>query len=200
MSARWQGRRLPNCDGGVRGRCELVRCFRDLSCLAGHPTNSHGELISFGYGAGDALDVRPSTIPRAGKGLFAKKLFEQNEVITTYDGHVSHNIFAPPAHTRGSQIDFFSHLHSIRGTEFVVWGFVFPTQGRGLGSFVNHSVVSNAVIITRSQQFPYINIQNCPDLTRHLVVVAKRNIYIDEEIFVTYPPHTCARLHIDWQQ
>ena len=197
MSARWQGRRLPNCVGGVRTRCELARCSQDLACLAGHPTNAHGDFFSFGYSVGEALDVRTSTISGAGRGLFARKCFEPGDVITTYDGHVSHNVFAPPAHARDDRTGFFSHLHSIRGSEFVVWGFVYPTQGRGLGSFANHSASPNASIVTRSHQFPYVNVQNCPDLKQHLAVVATLNIQIDEEIFVTYPPHTRARLNID---
>ena len=197
MTARWQGRRLPNCVGGVRHRCEIARCQQDLACLAGHPTNARGVFFSFGFSVGDALDVRASTIPLAGRGLFAKKVFGVDEVITTYDGHVSHKIFAPTAHARGDDTTLFSHLHSIPGCEFVVWGFVYPTQGRGLGSFANNSATPNAAIIARSHQFPYINVQNCPDLKQHLVVIAIRDIQIDEEIFVTYPQHTRVRLNID---
>ena len=195
MSARFRGRRLPGAIGGLRGRCIIAPCDCDLACLAGHPTNRRGDFLAFGFGLGDYLDVRPSTIPSAGMGLFAKKEFEAGEVITIYDGHVSSKVFAPRnvCECTGA---FFSHLHSIPGTKYVVWGFMYPVHGRGFGSFCNHSLVPAAKVTRRPLQFPYIGIHDCPDLQSHLVIKALRHIHVDEEITIKYPPHTRTRLGI----
>ena len=195
MSAAYRGRRLPNCIGGSRHRCAVANCAGGLSCLAGHPTNSKGDFLSFGFGAGGALEVRLSTVQTAGLGLFALAPFKADEVITTYDGHVSHKLFVP---NRASEagVHALSHLHSIPHTEFVVWGFRVPTWGRGLGSFANHAQIPNAKVVTRPLQFPYVGIQSCPDLRSHLVLKAVRQIHSDEEIFISYPPNTLSRLGI----
>ena len=195
MTARFRGRRLPGCVGGQRGRCCLADCSGDLACLAGHPTNSNGSFISFGYGEGNALIVRPSPIPNAGLGLFAAKSFEPNEILTIYDGHVSMKLFVPKNAYESSDPTL-SHLHSIPGTEFVLWGFQYPVHARGLGSFCNHSTLPAAKVIRRLLQFPYVGIHTCPELRSHLAVSALRHIYVDEEITIKYPPRTCARLGI----
>ena len=195
MSAQYRGRMLPGAPGGSRGRCDQALCSGALSCLAGHPTDPFGEFLDFGYGIGTYLSVRKSIIDDAGLGLFAKKPFAPHEVVTTYDGHVSHKLYVPvrACHTVDHRL---SHLHSIPRTEFVIWGFKYPSCGRGLGSFANHSKTPNTKVTVRSQQFPYINIQSCPDLRSHIVLIAISCIDTDEEITLKYPPNTCARLGI----
>ena len=196
MTTRFVGRRLPGALGGLRVRCALAGCSGNLSCLAGHPTTADGEFIDFGYGAGGALSVRESTVSGAGLGLFAGIELEPQQIIITYDGHVSDRLYAP-ANAAYATIDTHSHLHTIPGTGFVVWGFMYPIHGRGLGSFCNHSRPACARVVRRSQQFPYIAIHNCPDLRAHIVVMALRHIHVDEEITITYSAHTCARLGIE---
>ena len=195
MTSRLIGRRLPGDMGGLRHRCVLVDCLGDLSCLAGHPTTGNDELIDFGCSAGEALYVRESTITGGGLGLFAGIEFETRQVITTYDGHVSNRVYAP-ANAAGATAYNYSHLHTIPGTGFVVWGFMYPLHGRGLGSFCNHSRPACAKVVRRSHQFPYIGIHNSPDLRAHIVLVALRHINADEEITIAYSAHTCARLGI----
>ena len=197
MSDRWRGRRLDGLVGGSRFRCGPAGCRQDLSCLAGHPTTRAGHFLDFGFGPGEHLCVRSSAIDGAGLGIFAKTIFRAGDIITVYDGHVSLRIFAP-IYAYQTVCASFDHLHAIPGTEFIIWGFKYPTHARGLGSFANHSRLPNARVLKRSQQFPYVNIHNCPDLNHHLVLIALRDINPDEEVTIKYPRNTCLRLGIPY--
>ena len=142
MSDRWRGRRLDGLVGGSRFRCGPAGCRQDLSCLAGHPTTRAGHFLDFGFGPGEHLCVRSSAIDGAGLGIFAKTIFRAGDIITVYDGHVSLRIFAP-IYAYQTVCASFDHLHAIPGTEFIIWGFKYPTHARGLGSFANHSRLPN---------------------------------------------------------
>ena len=198
MSSEWRGRRLVGAVGGTRVRCQQAQCSGDLECLAGHPTNASGDFFSFGFGPGENLCVRTSVIVGAGLGLFAKKRFRADDIITVYDGHVSHRVFVPILPYEATTFHF-EHIHAIPGTEFVIWGFKYPTHARGLGSFANHARHPNAGVLKRRQQFPYVSIHNCPDLKHHLALVALRDINMDEEITILYPRNTCSRLRIPFE-
>ena len=175
--------------------CGHVACSGGLACFAGHITNRLGEFVDFGFGVGDHLDVRVSIIHDAGLGLFSRRLFFAGNVVSIYDGHVSHKSFFSAMPHRFTSTTH-THLHSIPRSEFVVWGFRYVIHGRGVGSFANHAYHPNAKVVCRPGAYPYTGCRSCPWLTSHLALVALTTIHPDEEITIRYSKHTCARFGI----
>ena len=178
--------------------CGHFQCSGGLACFAGHIQNRLGEFLDFGFAVGDHLAVRSSTIAGARLGLFSRRLFEKGDVISTYDGYVSDKSFMPamPHRLAGTT---YTHLHSIPRCEFVVWGFRYAIQGRGVASFANHAFHPNSRVLCRAGVYPYTGFRSCPWLTSHLVLVASTTIHPDEEITMKYSKHTCARLGITFK-
>ena len=175
-------------------RCDGVSCAGGLVCIAGHPIGRLGSQITFGFSLGDMLVVRTSVIDGAGQGLFVRSFFSTDVILTTYDGHVSHKTMAPDS----AYNDRFAHLHAIPRTEYVVWGFRYPVQGRGLGSFANHSSSPNARVCVRKGVFPYLGYSDCPLLRCHLVLQSIRDLHSDDEVTINNGRCTCRRLSIPY--
>lgn len=82
---------------------------------------------------GNAVEIKPSTIPEAGLGLFARLPFNQGDYITEYDGWRMHKDEArslPPEDT--------THFRTL-DSHIVIAGFTKPEEAIGWGgaSFAN---------------------------------------------------------------
>ena len=182
---------------GALIECTRCVCSGGLACVAKHISNRRGVFLDFGFPLGFALCIRASFIDGAGLGLFSKRYFQAGSIITVYDGHVTHKT-GVPVRPHQAQGPAFSHLHSIPRSDFVVWGFRYPTHGRGVGSFANHSCQPNARVTLRNGVFPYLGSRSCPLLTTHLIVIATADVHPDQEITINYGRNNCARLGIPY--
>ena len=90
------------------------------------------------------FEVKRSSIH--GLGLFAKKTFLKNEIITFYDGvHIGlAEAIEKKARGQGLYLKTISHFHDI------IDGLRTPMLGRGAGSFCNHSWNPNARLWVRN--------------------------------------------------
>ena len=113
---------------------------------------------------GHGVEVALSTIPNAGRGLFASEAFGRGAYITLYDGETI---------TRKEALK--RRLTHMAGREgVVVDGLKEPIRGRGGGSFANGTALTrdaNASIVA------WLGL---------LVLRARRDIAAGEEILVSY--------------
>ena len=175
--------------------CDFLYCKGGLDCLANHCVDLFGQHLQFGVSLGRGVDVRASTRPHSGLGLFAERSFRPSEVVTTYDGHAVHCTRYPRAyHTLNEGA--YSHFCTISGSEFVIAGLRYAVDGRGMGSFANHRYDANARLSSRLGCYPYLGHFGCVGLDMHVVVVATKTIHSNDEIFIRYSKNSCARLGI----
>ncbi|WP_281646351.1 SET domain-containing protein-lysine N-methyltransferase [Parendozoicomonas sp. Alg238-R29] len=133
----------------------------------------------------NGIDVRKSTIPNAGNGLFAQRAFQEGEFITWYDG-----IVEDISQERRKELqqcedhEVWSHIRGVNQTR-VVHGLQEPDEGRGGGSFLNDGF--NAFLPANVEIIPLPS-ENIPPLPgeHELYVRAKRNIEEGEEFFYNY--------------
>ena len=82
----------------------------------------------------------------------------------------------------------------------MIAGLRYVVDGRGMGSFANHSYGENARLSSRFGVYPYFGHFGCIGLDMHVVVVATKTIHPNEEMFIRYSRHSCTRLGIDYIQ
>ncbi len=128
---------------------------------------------------GDGVELRPSGIPRAGRGLFATRAFPRGAFITRYDGEL---ITRDVANRRREQgLD--THIRTLHeGSYFVIDGLRSDSAGMGGGAFANDSrdpKTTNAKWWTGPK-----NPAN--PLMTFVYLQAARDIRPGEEIFVSY--------------
>ena len=90
---------------------------------------SKNEACARGLMGGDIVEVKRSTIPGAGKGIFAKLPLLPGDYITTYDGTYFKNLHNVPL----ARMD---RVYKISEFRYVV-GYLEPRERRGLASFIN---------------------------------------------------------------
>ena len=192
MSAPASDRRLPrrtfseNQGRDVSSTCLDKLLIKPLRFPVLYPT--------LGYGPGSALFLKISNVPGAGYGLFSRIYFAPGDVISLYDGIVMHNSQVVKANTPPAAA--FSHVCKVKGTEYVILGLQYAIEGRGMGSFANHSHSNNSRLVPRNRKVRYFNHHHAIYLTRCMVVEAITSISPGEEISVRYSSHTLARLDI----
>ena len=144
-------------------------------------------------------ELRVSTIANAGLGVFATRTFERGDFITTYDGDVvSHSAAMAAADTTAA-----SHYRALFAMRWTIAGLRVPTNGRGLGSFVNDTIDMNATkramrsirtqptnaLFERLDNAQYNVFSNIPPRLGFdvaIVITARCHIPIGAEIFVAY--------------
>lgn len=132
---------------------------------------------------GNGVEVRPSTIPGAGNGLFATRRFERLDIVTMYDGELADAAECRADKERDPKS--VSHYRSTRHGGVVIKGLRDPlaARGRGGGSFANHTWVAserNATLETDYLEKPV-------DGRQHVgYIQATRDIQPGEEIFIDY--------------
>jgi hypothetical protein len=119
--------------------------------------------------------VQPSTIPNAGRGVFATRPFVKGSLVTEFAGE---SITRDEALVRREQGD---HLY-IRSLDWntLVDGVKEPVEGRGLGSLCNDGILPqhNNCVYKRYWHSQYCRYQ--------LVLKATRDIMEGEEFLVSY--------------
>ena len=181
------------------GSCPFPACVGGLDCLANHCVDVIGRPLSFGFSLQRGVDVRPSSNPLADLGLFSERVFQPRDVVTTYDGHVAHCTRFPKAFKTSNSCSY-SHFCSISGSKFVIVGLRYAVDGRGMGSFANHKYHANARLLSRFGRYPYLGHFGCVGLDMHVVLIATKRIFPNDEIFIRYSKNTCSRLHIDFKE
>jgi hypothetical protein len=90
---------------------------------------------------GNGVEIKPSTIPNAGNGLFASRPFRKNELITAYEGEKIDRKTADEMRAKGQA----THVRSVAGFHELISGYTKPEQavGKGGGSFINDVFGSN---------------------------------------------------------
>ena len=152
------------------------------------------QFPTLGYGPGPALFLKKSNLQDAGYGLFSRLSFVPGDIISLYDGTVIHNSQVVNAHTPNATS--MSHACKIKGTEYIILGLKFAINGRGMGSFANHSASNNARLVARKCRVRYFNHHHTIFLRRCMVVEAVNAISPGDEITVRYCSQTLARLGI----
>jgi hypothetical protein len=132
---------------------------------------------------GNGVEVRPSTIPGAGNGLFATRRFERLDIVTMYDGELADA--ADCRADRERDPGSVTHYRSTRHGGVVIKGLRDPlaAQKRGGGSFANHAWVAserNATLETDFLEKPVNGRQHVG------YIQATRAILPGEEILIDY--------------
>lgn len=144
---------------------------------------------------GDAIEIKPSTIPKAGGGLFAKRAFLENEIVSFYDGATIH-------HVRSEDLvpELRTHARAVFKMRYTLLGNVsrdgtrvinVPDHGMGGGAWVNDShdapKKNNTafVHVDNAHNDKYFN--DKPDaFGRLILLIATRDIRAGDEIFTSY--------------
>jgi hypothetical protein len=142
---------------------------------------------------GSGVDVRPSTIPNAGNGLFATRVFAQDEPITGYSGQLVR--WTAVRKRPSSEV---THVRSVIAMTWAVDGLYAENgtritdvheqrRGRGVAAFANDSRGANVNAV-----FDFADSKKNSDpfaldpQERIVFLRATRAIAADEEIFVSY--------------
>lgn len=144
---------------------------------------------------GNDIEIRPSTIPEAGSGLFAKRAFLENEIVSFYDGAMIHHVrsedLAPALRTHARAV--FKMRYTLLGnvsrdgTRVIT----VPDQGMGGAAWVNDSHdapkknTTAFVHVDNAYNDKYFN--DRPDaFGRLILLIANRDIKAGDEIFTSY--------------
>jgi hypothetical protein len=119
------------------------------------------------------LKIAPSTIPEAGKGLFAMKQFERDEKICDYHGELLtreevHDRYTNPQTNRTYTAPYTVAINNNYAVD--------SATERGIGSLANTSAGHNNARLVVNQR------------ARTVSIKASRRIPIGQEIFVAYGP------------
>jgi sensor domain CHASE-containing protein len=126
---------------------------------------------------GNGVEVRASTLPKAGRGLFACVPFVRGDLITEYAGPV-----VGVAEVKKRDLSACTHVGTLRRMFLYVDGLREATAGAGGGSFVNDPRFGrvaeyNAVLFVR---------YDCRAGRWRLFVKAVHDIGAGAEVFVSY--------------
>lgn len=133
---------------------------------------------------GHGVSVKKSTIPEAGNGLFADRIFFKGNIITEFDGEI---IDREEARKREIECQA-SHIIGL-DYDTKLDGKFEPKYGKGGGSFANDPMDSQSVN-TKKVTIDKVLIKGCQrsghkTLTRKFLVATKL-IKSGDEIFVNY--------------
>lgn len=120
---------------------------------------------------GDGVQVKASTIPTAGLGLFSgpRKAFLRGEIITEYCGRVITRAEANERRRRDPRLA--SHMRATGDHRYIIDGHRNPRDGSGGGSFANQGPGINAKIVNIGDK---------------VYLMATKNIPKNEEVLVHY--------------
>jgi SET domain-containing protein len=118
---------------------------------------------------GNGVAVKKSTIAGGGLGLFATRPFLQGDIVTGYAGRELTR--AEADRMRRADPAKASHIRKTGDQRYVIDGIRRPQDGRGGGSFTNHS------------DEPNCRFQN---IGAKVYLVARTNIHKGEEMFINY--------------
>jgi histone H4 len=148
---------------------------------------------------GHGLTVKPSTIPAAGRGLFADAVFKPGDFITRYEGKPAEGSGSRTQNHGRDRVDWkrdkdglitkqraakerandwfaSSHFRSLKqGSDMVVDGITEPVQGKGGGPMINDRRLGRA-----GANADFVPIGNA------VYMVAIKNINPGQEIFADY--------------
>lgn len=133
---------------------------------------AHRPLASIG----DGVEVRESTIPGAGYGLFAARAFARNEFITWMDGEEISRTEAL-ARARAGRA---SHMRTLVYGFSALDGIREPVAGAGGVSFANHPPSGT------KPSAVFVNKEDHTGVAMQIFLRATRDIATGEEIFVSY--------------
>jgi hypothetical protein len=147
---------------------------------------------------GCGLVVRRSNCPgNSGNGLFTTTNILKGTLVTVYDGWLNVKGTIPQASPLLKDIAY-HWVCNVPGTEFQVRGLSSPLEGRGGGSFANHSYGGQncKFVTTRSNiGHRYFGaVAESPGPKPTLVLVALVDIGPGEEVLVTYTKATLIRM------
>ena len=147
---------------------------------------------------GCGLDVRRSNCPgNSGNGLFATTRIPKGALASVYDGWLLNRGTLPPASPLLRDIAY-HWVCNVPGSEFQVRGLSSPLEGRGGGSFANHSYGGNnckfAVTRTPLGHKYFGAVAESPGPKPTLVLVAISDIEAGEELLVRYSNTTLIRM------
>ena len=166
-------------------------------------------VISHAPGLGQGVYCDRATIASHGMGLFASHNIKRGSIVTWYDG------FVVPKEALWTELLLYqpcSHTFTFDRTDFAVQGLQHPVEGWGAGSFINHRPAELAnceyLIFPASQHrlqyhLPPLDVKI--DRFPVCVIIARRDIKANEELFCDYTRDTCAILgifydHVDYCQ
>ena len=156
------------------------------------------DLRSGTYVVGAGMDVRRSNCPgKSGNGVFSTVYIPKGTAATIYDGWLLVKGSLPPA--SAAMTDIAHHwVCNVPGTEFQVQGFSSPLEGRGAGSFANHSSEGQnckfAVTFAPIGHSYFGDAAATPGGKPTLVLVTTENIEPGEELLVKYSKPTLKRM------
>lgn len=138
-----------------------------------------------GAGQDKGVEVRLSTLPMAGRGVFTMRPFTKGEVVCHYAGEVLTKAAAVRCvdQTKASKRRW-SHMRSVAG--FVIDGLREPLAHMGLGSFANDA---------RDPERTNARYRN-RDVPLGVDIVATRDIGKGEEVFVSYGKRYWDKGHV----
>jgi uncharacterized protein len=140
--------------------CRHPQCGRMTTLGAGWcPEHLHARF---------GIEIKKSTIPNAGSGVFATRNIQANEFIVTYDGEV--------VDTHELNRRYGKHARKIYAVKIGNGRFEDGLFRRGAGTMVNHSDSPNAMLVLDSD-------------TNRVTIVSSKRIRKNQEIFVDYGPN-----------
>lgn len=133
------------------------------------------------------MDVRDSSIPEAGRGLFASRNFRKGELVTEYVGEI---ITREEARKR-LKVGNFHYLGTLVSGMYEIDGIQEPADGLGAASFINHASKPHTNVV-------WAHVEDRILCFPRLFARATREIPAGDEIFLDYGPTYWAR-HKRWK-
>eukprot|EP01054_Gregarina_sp_Poly1_P005015 Gregarina_sp_Poly_1__5014@NODE_2659_length_1862_cov_546_523120_g1686_i0_p1_GENE_NODE_2659_length_1862_cov_546_523120_g1686_i0NODE_2659_length_1862_cov_546_523120_g1686_i0_p1_ORF_typecomplete_len407_score48_26SET/PF00856_28/1_6e17_NODE_2659_length_1862_cov_546_523120_g1686_i05721792 len=121
------------------------------------------------------VEVRDSTIPEAGRGLFASRDFKKGEFVTEYVGEIITRDEARRRLRRGQ----FHYLGTLVTGMYEIDGIQVPRDGEGAASFINHARKPHANV-------QWAHVEDRKACFRRMFAKASRDIAAGEELFLDY--------------
>eukprot|EP01055_Gregarina_sp_Pseudo9_P001101 Gregarina_sp_Pseudo_9__1100@NODE_1717_length_1371_cov_29_033033_g1591_i0_p1_GENE_NODE_1717_length_1371_cov_29_033033_g1591_i0NODE_1717_length_1371_cov_29_033033_g1591_i0_p1_ORF_typecomplete_len435_score63_22SET/PF00856_28/1_4e03SET/PF00856_28/6_6e15_NODE_1717_length_1371_cov_29_033033_g1591_i0311335 len=121
------------------------------------------------------VEVRDSTIPSAGRGLFASRDFKKGELVTEYVGEIITRDEARRRLRRG----MFHYLGTLVTGMYEIDGIKEPQEGVGAASFINHARRPHANCV-------WAHAEDKRACFRRMFAKACRNVAAGEELFLDY--------------
>jgi hypothetical protein len=157
----------------------------------------------------DGIIVQPTTKTGSLRlGAFTTQLVHAGQVITYFDGYLLPQNLDSPAHLPGPDRPLYKLR--IESSGFYVAALEHPQIGRGAASFIGHSkIFANVDFLSCGEDLPgfprplYLgnyakhmqhNGQGQDPKVGAIYAVARRDIYLGEELFVCLPPNICRIL------
>lgn len=138
---------------------------------------TRGRSKQSGAVIGSGVSVRPSTLPGAGRGLFADQLFLPGDVVTAYAGRVISD-----AEARGLPARRTTHAMTLLSHFLVVDGLREPQEGAGGGRFLNDPRYMDPDVNNAA----FERVEDAAMGCVRVVVVARHAVGRGAEVFAAY--------------